>query len=104
MDLVLGVDAGGTASRAVLATRDGTVVGRGSAGPGNPTAAGPAAARSIGAAVREALGEHDPASVRSGVAGIAGAGIMADPGSPRPSPPNGANADSPAGSPWSETR
>ncbi|MET8090513.1 BadF/BadG/BcrA/BcrD ATPase family protein [Micromonospora sp. NPDC005220] len=80
MMLVLGVDAGGTASRAVVATRDGTVVGRGSAGPGNPTAAGPAAARSIGAAVREALGEHDPASVRSGVAGIAGAGIMADPG------------------------
>ncbi|MFI6235902.1 N-acetylglucosamine kinase [Micromonospora sp. NPDC050784] len=79
MVLVLGVDAGGTASRAVLATRDGTVVGRGSAGPGNPTAAGAAAARSIGAAVREALGEHDPAVVRSGVAGIAGAGIMAVP-------------------------
>ncbi|RAO37552.1 Glucosamine kinase [Micromonospora saelicesensis] len=79
MVLVLGVDAGGTASRAVVATRDGTVVGRGAAGPGNPTAAGTAAARSIGAAVREALGEHDPASVGSGVAGIAGAGIMADP-------------------------
>ncbi|MET8044335.1 BadF/BadG/BcrA/BcrD ATPase family protein [Micromonospora sp. NPDC005215] len=79
MVLVLGVDAGGTASRAVVATRDGTVVGRGSAGPGNPTAAGPAAARSIGAAVRDALGKHDPASVLSSVAGIAGASIMADP-------------------------
>ncbi|WP_410813387.1 N-acetylglucosamine kinase [Micromonospora sp. 067-2] len=79
MMLVLGVDAGGTASRAVVATRDGTVVGRGSAGPGNPTAVGPAAARSIGAAVRDALGEHDPASVVSGVAGIAGAGVLADP-------------------------
>ncbi|RLP86464.1 N-acetylglucosamine kinase [Micromonospora sp. CV4] len=79
MVLVLGVDAGGTASRAVVVTRDGTVTGRGSAGPGNPTATGPAAARSIGAAVREALGGHDPASVRAGVVGIAGAGIMVDP-------------------------
>ncbi|MBM0232028.1 ATPase [Micromonospora sp. STR1_7] len=79
MVLVLGVDAGGTASRAVVATRDGTVVGRGSAGPGNPTASGPAAAHSIGVAVRDALGKHDPAAVVSGVAGIAGAGIMADP-------------------------
>ncbi|MEV4118663.1 BadF/BadG/BcrA/BcrD ATPase family protein [Micromonospora sp. NPDC049645] len=79
MVLVLGVDAGGTASRAVVATRDGTVVGRGSAGPGNPTVAGRAAARSIGTAVRDALAAHDPASVRSGVAGIAGAGVMADP-------------------------
>ncbi|MEU7908396.1 BadF/BadG/BcrA/BcrD ATPase family protein [Actinoplanes sp. NPDC049118] len=79
MVLVLGVDAGGTASRAVVAAADGTVVGRGRAGPGNPTTAGPAAARSIGTAVREALGDHDPAAVVAGVVGVAGAAIAADP-------------------------
>ncbi|MEH1164062.1 BadF/BadG/BcrA/BcrD ATPase family protein [Micromonospora sp. CPCC 205539] len=78
MVLVLGIDAGGTASRAVVATRDGAVLGRGSAGPGNPTA-GPAAAHAIGAAVREALGSHDPAVVLSAVAGLAGVANMADP-------------------------
>jgi N-acetylglucosamine kinase-like BadF-type ATPase len=79
MVLVLGVDAGGTASRAVVAAADGTVVGRGAAGPGNPTTAGPAAARAIGTAVRAALGDHDPSAVLAGVVGVAGAGIMADP-------------------------
>jgi glucosamine kinase len=79
MVLVLGVDAGGTASRAVVAAADGTVVGRGGAGPGNPTTAGPAAARAIGTAVREALGDHDPAAVAAGVVGVAGAGITGDP-------------------------
>ncbi|WP_084298490.1 BadF/BadG/BcrA/BcrD ATPase family protein [Actinoplanes friuliensis] len=78
MMLVLGVDAGGTASRAVLSTSDGTVVGRGSAGPGNPTSAGPEAVKAIGTAVREALGDRDPAAVRFGVVGVAGAGILAD--------------------------
>ncbi|MBM0275243.1 N-acetylglucosamine kinase [Micromonospora tarensis] len=79
MMLVLGLDAGGTSSRAVVATRDGTVVGRGTAGPGNPTSAGPAAARRIGAGGARALAEHDPSAVLGGVAGIAGAGIMTDP-------------------------
>ncbi|MET8151001.1 N-acetylglucosamine kinase [Actinoplanes sp. NPDC049668] len=78
MVLVLGVDAGGTASRAVVAAADGTVVGRGRAGPGNPTTAGPAAAHAIGTAVREALCGHDPASVAAGVVGVAGAAITAD--------------------------
>ncbi|MEK8110359.1 hypothetical protein NKG94_50635 [Micromonospora sp. M12] len=62
-----------------MATRDGTVVGRGSAGPATrrPRAGGCSLDRRGGA---RGPGEHDPASVRSGVAGIAGAGIMADPG------------------------
>ena len=80
MMLVVGVDAGGTASRAVVAAPDGTVLGRGSAGPGNPTSSGgPAAARSIGTAIRAALGAHDPASVISGVAGVAGVAVLSDP-------------------------
>jgi N-acetylglucosamine kinase-like BadF-type ATPase len=79
MVLVLGVDAGGTASRALLATADGTPVGRGAAGPGNPCALGPAAATAIGAAVRQALGDHDPASVARLVVGVAGISGLADP-------------------------
>jgi len=69
MNLVLGVDAGGTASRAVVATADGTVVGHGEAGPGNPTSVGPAAARAIGTAVSTALGDHDPARVTAAAVG-----------------------------------
>jgi glucosamine kinase len=80
MMLVLGVDAGGTSSRAVLSTTDGTVVGRGTAGPGNPTAVGgPAAIRSIGTAISAALGNHDPATVLGGVVGLAGAAALTDP-------------------------
>ncbi|MEV4702497.1 BadF/BadG/BcrA/BcrD ATPase family protein [Actinoplanes sp. NPDC049316] len=80
MMLVVGVDAGGTASRAVVATTDGTIVGRGSAGPGNPTSVGgPAAAEAISTAIRTALGIHGPASVIAGVAGVAGVAVLSDP-------------------------
>nr|WP_296076847.1 BadF/BadG/BcrA/BcrD ATPase family protein [uncultured Actinoplanes sp.] len=73
MDLVVGVDAGGTGSRAVVATVRGEIVGRGSAGPGNPLSAGPAAAAAaVAAAVGEALAGLCPASVVRGVLGIAG--------------------------------
>src|SRR6185436_1937750 len=70
---------GGTASRAVVATADGTVVGHGEAGPGNPTSVGPAAARAIGTAVSTALGDHDPARVTAVVAGLAGDAVLTDP-------------------------
>lgn len=79
MVLVLGVDAGGTASRAALATPGGTVLGRGHAGPGNPCALGPAAAGAIGAAVRQALAGHDPATVVRAVVGVAGLSGLGDP-------------------------
>jgi len=79
MMLVVGVDAGGTASRAVVAAPDGAILGRGSAGPGNPTSAGYEAARAIGTAIRAALGDRDPHSVRAVVAGVAGIGILTDP-------------------------
>ncbi|WP_067508540.1 N-acetylglucosamine kinase [Actinoplanes sp. TFC3] len=80
MMLVLGVDAGGTSSRAVLSTADGTIVGRGRAGAGNPTASGAtAAALSIGTAVRAALGTLDPAQVIGGVVGVAGFAVLSSP-------------------------
>jgi glucosamine kinase len=79
MDFVLGVDAGGTASRAVLATPDGTVAGRGAAGPGNPVTAGSAAAVAIGTAIGQALGDVPPASVTGAVLGVAGVESAADP-------------------------
>ncbi|GID70799.1 N-acetylglucosamine kinase [Actinoplanes cyaneus] len=73
MELVVGVDAGGTASTAVVATTGGTVVGRGRSGPGNPLTAGAGnAAAAVAAAVESALGEHSPALVRAATLGIAG--------------------------------
>ncbi|MFC7530268.1 N-acetylglucosamine kinase [Actinoplanes sp. GCM10030250] len=79
MDLVVGVDAGGTTSRAVVATLAGAVVGRGRAGPGNLFAAGPSAAASIADALRQALSGVDPRAVAGGVLGLAGSGVCADP-------------------------
>lgn len=73
MELVVGVDAGGTASTAVVATIQGKVVGRGRSGPGNPLTAGAAdAATAVAAAVREALGSCPPASIGAATLGIAG--------------------------------
>ncbi|MEV4345197.1 BadF/BadG/BcrA/BcrD ATPase family protein [Actinoplanes sp. NPDC049596] len=73
MNLVIGVDAGGTSSRAVVATADGVVLGRGQAGPGNPLTAGPdCAAAAVATAVRQALGPHPAASVAAATLGIAG--------------------------------
>ncbi|HEY3506845.1 MAG TPA: BadF/BadG/BcrA/BcrD ATPase family protein [Actinocatenispora sp.] len=80
MRKVLGLDMGGTATRAVLATASGAVAGTGSAGPGNPYAHPPArAAGALREAVREALGDHDPATVRLGVVGLAGGNTLAVP-------------------------
>ena len=72
MDLVVGVDAGGTASRAVVATVAGAIVGRGLAGPGNPLSGGASATVRIGAAIRAALSDSDPSEVSAGVLGVAG--------------------------------
>jgi glucosamine kinase len=73
MKLVVGVDAGGTRSRAVVATVDGQIVGRGLAGPGNPLSHGPhQAATQVACAVRQALGEHSPTLVAAATLGIAG--------------------------------
>ncbi|MEU1725732.1 BadF/BadG/BcrA/BcrD ATPase family protein [Nonomuraea sp. NPDC005692] len=71
--LFAGVDAGGTTTRAAVHAADGTRLGHGTAGPGNPAAHGPAAARlAIGQALRRALDGLDPALVAASVAGVAG--------------------------------
>jgi glucosamine kinase len=77
-DLVVGVDAGGTRTRVLVASRRGDVLGRSDGGPGNPTAHGvPAALESVSTAIVKALGDADPgrvARVLVAVAGISGPG------------------------------
>jgi len=69
--ILAGVDAGATTTRAVAVADDGRVVGRASAGPGNPHNAGvKEAAAAIARAVREAAGGPIPDLVVAGVAGI----------------------------------
>ncbi|WP_406387388.1 N-acetylglucosamine kinase [Streptomyces sp. NBC_00887] len=77
MELTLGVDAGGTASRAVVATPAGRVLGSGRAGGGNPVSRGPAkAASAIAEAVRQALGDLDASRLTAVCVGIAGVGAL----------------------------
>ncbi|MEV0841852.1 BadF/BadG/BcrA/BcrD ATPase family protein [Actinocatenispora sera] len=80
MRLALGLDMGGTATRAVLAAETGAVLGTGSAGPGNPFAHPPEqAAGALREAARAALGDHDPAAVGLGVLGVAGGNVLTVP-------------------------
>lgn len=73
MTLVLGVDAGGTSSRAVVATLSGDVLGRGRAGGGNPAASSPQEAYAqLAAAIGEALASVDRDQVRAATVGLAG--------------------------------
>lgn len=75
--LVLGLDVGGTASRAVVTDTAGRELGRGRAGGGNPVTVGPRrAAVQVAAAARAALAGLDPARVRAAVMGIAGANAV----------------------------
>ncbi|MFL6112636.1 MAG: N-acetylglucosamine kinase [Catenulispora sp.] len=81
---VVGLDVGGSHSRAVLATVRGRVLGTGRAGGGNPTVlgAGPAIANIV-AALKAALGEVPGRRVRACVVGLAGVStLMADPRAP----------------------
>ena len=73
--LVLGMDLGGTSSRAVVADLTGRVVGSGRAGGGNPTSrgVGPAMA-AVRAALEQALHGVDRSSVLTNVVGAAGFG------------------------------
>jgi N-acetylglucosamine kinase-like BadF-type ATPase len=70
--LVVGVDAGATSTRCVVATLDGEVVGRGTAGGANRNSSGGEVAETLGAALRAALSTIDPPAVRLGVFGAAG--------------------------------
>ncbi|MFI6734746.1 N-acetylglucosamine kinase [Nonomuraea sp. NPDC050451] len=74
MILFAGVDAGGTTTRAALHAADGTRLGYGTAGPGNPAAHGDSVAgAAIEQALRRALDGLDPSLVAASVAGVAGA-------------------------------
>ncbi|MGR6922886.1 N-acetylglucosamine kinase [[Actinomadura] parvosata] len=76
MRLVLGVDAGGTSTRAALFTLGGEAVRRGRAGGANPGALGPAvAAANLTSAVRAALSESAPPQVEAVVVGVAGSPV-----------------------------
>lgn len=75
----LAVDAGGTSSRATVLTADGTCVGYGAAGGGNPVSAGPEqAAAAVISATKQALLGPDlrPDQLISGVAGMAGVSVI----------------------------
>ncbi|WP_084959101.1 N-acetylglucosamine kinase [Thermoactinospora rubra] len=70
---VLGVDAGSTSTRVAVHALDGTRIGYGTAGPGNPTAHGlDNAVAAIGTALEAALSGVDPAQVAASRAGVAG--------------------------------
>ncbi|MEU8332096.1 BadF/BadG/BcrA/BcrD ATPase family protein [Micromonospora sp. NPDC048839] len=79
--LVIGLDVGGTSTRATALTLTGDRVGTGRAGGGNPTSHGAErAAAELLTALREALADLDPARVVAGTIGLAGAGrLLADP-------------------------
>ena len=74
VDLVIGVDAGGTSTRCLVADRDGRPLGVGAADGLNQRSSGGDPVDRLARAITEALGEHDPATVRAGVLGVAGAG------------------------------
>ncbi|WP_086822154.1 N-acetylglucosamine kinase [Allokutzneria sp. NRRL B-24872] len=78
--MILGVDIGGTSSRALLADLDGTRLGSGRTGGGNPNSHAPAqAAAEVAGALKAALDGRDPAGVVAAVVGMAGASKMSDP-------------------------
>ncbi|MBM0279193.1 ATPase, partial [Micromonospora sp. STR1s_6] len=73
--LVVGLDVGGTSTRATVLTLDGQRVGTGHAGGGNPTSHGAErAAAELLTALRAALTDLDPTRVAAGTIGLAGAG------------------------------
>ena len=79
-ELAVGVDAGGTATRALLVDARGSTLGSGRSGGANPNAHPPAeAAAHIVEAVTAALAGIDPARVRACVVGMAGASKLTDP-------------------------
>ncbi len=78
--LVLGIDVGGTASRALVTTIDGTRLGFGQAGAANPVSVPVAqAAAALRDAAQEALSGVDRSRIVSAVVGMAGSSRLADP-------------------------
>ncbi|MEV1154962.1 BadF/BadG/BcrA/BcrD ATPase family protein [Micromonospora chokoriensis] len=79
--VVVGLDIGGTSTRATALTLTGRRVGTGRAGGGNPTSHGAQrAAVELLTALRATLADLDPARVVAGTIGLAGAArLLADP-------------------------
>ncbi|MFJ6199411.1 N-acetylglucosamine kinase [Micromonospora sp. NPDC092111] len=79
--VVVGLDVGGTSTRATALTLTGERLGTGRGGGGNPTSHGAErAATELRTALRGALRDVDPARVRAGTIGLAGAArLLADP-------------------------
>jgi glucosamine kinase len=78
--LAVGVDLGGSGTRALVVDGAGTVLGAGRAGGGNPTSHGTAKALAeLGAALSSALAGVDAVKVESLVLGMAGGGALSDP-------------------------
>jgi N-acetylglucosamine kinase-like BadF-type ATPase len=77
---VVGVDVGGTSTRALVMSLDGTVLGRGAAGGANPNShPPPLAAGRVAEAVAAAFGPRDLGSARHCVLGLAGVSKLSDP-------------------------
>ncbi len=70
----IGVDAGGTQTRALLATETGEIIGVGRAAGANSWSSGTSVSDAITTALRAAVSESDPASVAGGAIAIAGGG------------------------------
>jgi len=77
--LALGGDLGGTSTRILVADGDGRVVGRSSAGGGNPISRPADAAAAFGKALRGALDGVDAGRVRASVIGVAGGSALRRP-------------------------
>ena len=74
VELVIGVDAGGTSTRCLVAALDGRPVGTGEAAGLNQRSSGGDPVDRLVTAASAALAGHDPGCVRAGVLGVAGAG------------------------------
>jgi len=77
---VIGVDAGGTASRAIAMNADGEILGRGNSGGANPTSLPvEVAAEHIAEAISGALSGMEPQETHACVVGMAGVMLLNDP-------------------------
>lgn len=74
VELVIGVDAGGTSTRCQVVALDGRPVGVGTAAGLNQRSSGGDPVDRLVQAIGAALGERDRSAVRAGVLGVAGAG------------------------------
>jgi glucosamine kinase len=79
VSFAIGVDAGGTSTRAALVDAAGAVLGTGRGEGANPNAHAPeVAAGRIADAITAALGTRDPGEVRASVVGMAGVSKLSD--------------------------